>query len=80
LQSLPTIMHTRFESIRTHLKGHQSDFTSFEVIGWRSKAKSAADEAVTMFTTHSTSSASDAETEIVNYIKSQLQALESADK
>lgn len=80
LRSLPTIMHTRFESIRGHLKGHQSDFTSFEVIGWRSKAKSSADQAITSFTTHSTSSASEAEAEIVNYIKSQLDALDAADK
>jgi hypothetical protein len=75
LGSLPTILHTRFESMRTHLKAHQTDFTSFDVIGWRSRAKTSADEAVRTFTTNASGHTSDAENEIVKFIKSQLDAL-----
>lgn len=80
LGSLPTIMHTRFEHIRSELKAHQMAFTNFDVIGWRSRAKTAADGAISTFTTNASRHASEAENEIVKFIKSQLDALEAADK
>ena len=80
LGSLPQIMTTRFDSMRAHLKAHMTDFTNFDVIGWRSKAKSSADEAVRTFTTNASGHATEAENEIVKFIKSQLDALEAADK
>lgn len=80
LANLPTILHTRFESMRAELKGHMMDFTNFDVIGWRSKAKTSADEAVRTFTTNASGHATEAENEIVKFVKSQLDALEAADK
>jgi hypothetical protein len=80
LASLPKIMNTRFEHIRSELKGHQRDFTNFDVIGWRSKAKTSADGAINTFTTNASRHATEAETEIVKFIQSQLDALQAADK
>lgn len=80
LGNLPTIMHTRFQSIRNGLKAHQRDFTDFHVIGWRSKAKASADQAIGSFTNNASRRASEAEAEIVKFIKSQLEAIQAADR
>jgi hypothetical protein len=77
LRSLPTILNTRFDSIKSALRTHLRDL---KATGWEGQGKQTAVEKVSSFTTAATKNADDAKQSIIDYINAQLEALEAADK